>query len=231
MSQNKAATDTAPDEQQVAGFLQATPDFFLRHAQLLPHMEVPHDNGSAVSLVERQMTLLREENAALRQQLDEQHEQGIRNDRSQKRLHEIVKSILNATDINIALQDLQDSLASLFQLEYSQVRLFADSKHPLENVERRYVHHSLSARKSLDDFTPSNTPVCSALNINQLRRIFADDADQVASNVFIPLRKDLLYGFIALGSHEEGRYTADMKTDYLQRVSELVAISLARFIE
>ncbi len=62
MTQTNSATDTDLTEvsdDQVAEFLQQNPDFFLSHADLLPHMEIPHDKGNAVSLVERQMTILR----------------------------------------------------------------------------------------------------------------------------------------------------------------------------
>lgn len=47
-------------EAQVAEFLQQHPDFFTRNAKLLEKLHVPHETGRAVSLVERQTSVLRE---------------------------------------------------------------------------------------------------------------------------------------------------------------------------
>ena len=39
----------------VAAYLEAHPDFFVEHDELLPSMRIPHQRGDTVSLVERQL--------------------------------------------------------------------------------------------------------------------------------------------------------------------------------
>lgn len=233
---NKTAPITSTDnpaitEEQVIAFLEQSPDFLLRHVELLPRMESKHEGGSVVPLVEHQIKLLREQNVELRNKLANQHDQAVRNDCSQQRLHKITINMLEASDINHALKGLQQSLASLFKLEFSRVRLFADRTYPLLHVDQGFIYSCLSARKSLDDFAPSANPVCGRLNDSQLKRIFGESADAVASSVFIPLRQNLLRGFIALGSKDAGRYSPDMDTLYLKRLSDTVAIALFRLVE
>ena len=55
------------DEEAVASYLSATPEFFDRHAQLLARIRLPdtRSGASTVSLVERQVEVLRERNRQL----------------------------------------------------------------------------------------------------------------------------------------------------------------------
>src|SRR5580658_8284074 len=49
------------EEQAVAQYLQHNPDFFEQHPQLLARLRLQHPrNGSTVSLIERQVEVLRE---------------------------------------------------------------------------------------------------------------------------------------------------------------------------
>ena len=58
------------EEETVAGYLQHHPDFFERHQPLLARLRLPHvRGGSTISLVERQIEVLRERYAALEQKL------------------------------------------------------------------------------------------------------------------------------------------------------------------
>src|SRR5688500_19350608 len=55
------------DEAAVASYLSATPEFFDRHAQLLAKIRLPdmRSGASTVSLLERQVEVLRERNREL----------------------------------------------------------------------------------------------------------------------------------------------------------------------
>src|SRR5438874_11707127 len=54
------------EEQSIASYLQRTPDFFERHQALLARLRLPHARGgTTISLVERQIEVLREKQAAL----------------------------------------------------------------------------------------------------------------------------------------------------------------------
>ena len=62
----------AVDEQTITQYLQQHPDLFDRHPQLLTRLRLQHPrNGTTVSLIERQVEVLREKHAALEQKLAE----------------------------------------------------------------------------------------------------------------------------------------------------------------
>ena len=47
------------DENTVAAYLRAHPDFLARYPELLETLELQHASGSAISLIERQVEILR----------------------------------------------------------------------------------------------------------------------------------------------------------------------------
>lgn len=55
----------------IVEFLRANPDFFQRHANLLSELNLPHDSGRAISLIERQVAILRERNMQMRRRMNE----------------------------------------------------------------------------------------------------------------------------------------------------------------
>ena len=61
---------TAADADQVAAYLLLNPDFLESHPQVFEALDVPHPTGGAVSLVERQVAVLRERNRAVTARLD-----------------------------------------------------------------------------------------------------------------------------------------------------------------
>src|SRR5580692_10696602 len=65
-----AAVDT--EEESIASYLQRNPEFFERHQAVLARLKLPHARGgSTISLVERQIEVLREKQAALENKLAE----------------------------------------------------------------------------------------------------------------------------------------------------------------
>jgi len=53
-------TPAALTDEAVAEWLRANPDFFRRNNELLSTLRLPHASGAAVSLIERQIEVLRE---------------------------------------------------------------------------------------------------------------------------------------------------------------------------
>ena len=64
------ATQAEAEEETVARYLQLNPDFFERHQPLLARLRLPHARtGATISLVERQVEVLREKQSGVEQKL------------------------------------------------------------------------------------------------------------------------------------------------------------------
>ena len=63
-SQNSLAKtdDLSLDDESVANYLMEHPDFFATHEDLLLNLRISHKSGQAISLLERQVSLLRRKN-------------------------------------------------------------------------------------------------------------------------------------------------------------------------
>ncbi|MCZ6881361.1 MAG: DUF484 family protein, partial [Gammaproteobacteria bacterium] len=76
-------------DQAVAHYLDSNPEFFERHALLLGKLHLPHQTGSsAVSLVERQVGILRQRNRKLENQLRELMAIAQDNDELSDKIHQ-----------------------------------------------------------------------------------------------------------------------------------------------
>src|ERR1043165_6469506 len=90
-----AAVET--EEEIVARYLQHNPDFFERHQPLLSRLRLPHArSGSTISLVERQVEVLREKQAGLEQKLAEFVSVARANDAIADRMHRFTRRLLRA---------------------------------------------------------------------------------------------------------------------------------------
>ena len=75
-------------EDTIAEYLKANPEFFERHAGLLNSLRLPHDaGGAAVSLIERQVPVLRQKNLKLERKLKDLLDVARSNDALATRIH------------------------------------------------------------------------------------------------------------------------------------------------
>src|ERR1700680_3535932 len=80
---------------RVAEYLQTYPDFFERNSPLLIKLRLPHlrDVGATVSLVERQVEVLRERNQSLERKLKELVDVARGNDALAGRIHRLRQGV------------------------------------------------------------------------------------------------------------------------------------------
>ena len=82
----------------VVQYLQATPDFFERHAALLAKLRLPHtrSSGQTVSLIERQVDVLRERNQGLERKLKELVDVARSNAQLTEKIHRFARRLIRA---------------------------------------------------------------------------------------------------------------------------------------
>ncbi len=105
---DKQVTGEKLTREQVAAFLQNDPDFFLEYEYLLEVLSVPHPSGAAISLVERQSSLLRNKNKMLTVHLSDLCDAARHNDTQFEKTKRMVLALLDAQ----TLDDLGGALES-----------------------------------------------------------------------------------------------------------------------
>jgi uncharacterized protein YigA (DUF484 family) len=118
MTQEKNAQDQVEQEALVAEWLKATPGFFERHANLLAEIQLKNPHGDrAISLQERQLSVLREQNHTLNQRLSTMLHFGSQNDKTQGQMIAWLKSLLLAKTESEVREAITGGLGAIFAVE------------------------------------------------------------------------------------------------------------------
>jgi len=207
----------AEQEELVAEWLRATPGFFERYASLLNEIRLKHPHEDrAISLQERQMTILRTQNQELNRRLSEMLHFGSRNDKTQQGLVAWLLRLMranNKADVEVAVTA---GLAEVFEVDAAQI---------------------LAPNNAFGPWV--DTPLCgsakelAAASIDLLAtQITIEPEWQSMVAIGLPLGKNgssnQAPAVLLLASKDESRFTADMGAFYLRQIAELTAAALDR---
>lgn len=226
MSDKPDASARKPLEARaVADYLLAHPDFFQEHRKLLTRLAIPHPAGGAVSLVERQVELLRQENHQLEQRLVDWMEIARENDRLLARLHVLAVAVLAAGERNARIAALDERLREDFEAAAVAIVLYGSGGDGEPAVVRRLDHDDPSLQ-GLAEVLSAGVPRCRALTEHWRERLFPGEGE-LASAAFVPLGAGGELGLLALASHDPAHFTPGLDTTYLARLGELAGAAVA----
>lgn len=214
-------------------FLLNDPDFFERYASLLGTLRLPHAaGGGAVSLVERQVSVLRQRNLKLERKLKELIAVARANDVLVSKIHRLALQLLMVNDLARTLEVTETGLRTGFGADESVLVLFGDSNDFADIPAGRFFRPTPRESADLQPFTTflsSNNPRCGQVRDAQRDFLFSKDTDEIGSAALVPLGEKSEIGFLAIGSADANRFHPGMSIDFLARMGELVAEALKRF--
>ena len=221
--------ELALSEQDIAGYLQAHPEFFERHLGLLGNLRLPHrTGGSAVSLVEKQIAVLRQRNLKLERKLRDLVEVAKGNDQLAGKIHELALALLQATSRADIIALLERQLRINFRADRAVLVLFSGDFELGENIFLRRLARDDASLAPFRTFLESRTPRCGRVRDAQRRFLFGDDDVEIGSVALLPLGKSGELGFLAIGSRDANHFHPGKSIDFLTRLGELVAGALQR---
>ncbi len=217
------------EEETVAHYLQQNPEFFENHLPLLARLRLPHARGSStISLVERQVEVLRERHATLEQKLADFVTVARANDAVAEKLHRFTRRLLRAQTRQSAIEQLEASLREDFDSFHSVLVLIGTQ----DAVEAQRFVRIVSAEdvnlKSFESLFTSGKPRCGQARDSQREFLFAADAPDIGSVALVPLGEHGSLGLLALGSTDRDRFHPGMSTDFLARLADLISDVLSR---
>ena len=224
--------DETPSEQAVHDFLQDHPDFFERHPALLSQLELSHASGDAVSLVERQVSVLRQKDLKLERQLKELLSVARENDVLAAKIHELAMQLLDASTLADTVAVIEEAMRAGFNADHAVLVLFAEPDTVTDIKGSRFFRATRrddDALKPFATFLESSAPRCGQVRDTQLDYLFRDDAAEVGSVAMLPLGDQCRVGFLGVGSADADRFHPGMSIDFLTRVGQLVAAALSRY--
>jgi uncharacterized protein YigA (DUF484 family) len=219
-------------ERAVQQYLEAHPDFFERHGALLSHLELPHGAGGAVSLVERQVSMLRQKELKLGRQLKELIEVARANDLLSAKIHHLTLQLLAARDLQGCVSCVEEAMRCGFGADQSVLVLFGDATMFDDiAVERffRVIERDDASLRPFDTFLNGKGPRCGQVRDSQRDFLFHGDAAEIGSMALVPIGDKAQIGFLAIGSADAQRFHPGMSIDFLSRVGDLIAGALQRY--
>jgi len=219
-------------EEAVGRYLEQTPDYFLRHPELLAALVLPHpEAGRAVSLVERQVRVLRDRNEQSTHQLKELIAFARDNDQLGERVQRFALAMIDTDSLDEVLDTAQDMLRQEFSLDGVAVRLTGNPRPSCPRQEFVAPDDAMLDGLLTSLAARNGQPLCGAVHAAAtLEALFGAQAANIRSTAVIGLTRHALRGVLVLASRDPQRFRADMGTVYLVRLGELLMAGVARHL-
>lgn len=216
------------EPEQIEAWLRENPSFFESHPDLLAELSLPHESGSAISLVERQVAILRERNIDMRHRLSKLLDNARDNDKLFDKTKRLVLNLLEGQDMGDIVDALHYSFDKDFSIHFTSVILFGN----LEKVpsSQARVVSIAEAREHLGALLKNSRAVCGTLGIKELEFVFGNHASDIGSVAVVPLVHGSAFGLLAIGNRDPQYYRSSMGTLFLGYIAEVLNRLLPKYL-
>ena len=214
---------------EVESYLRRNPDFFENHPALVEELRLPHDCNGAVSLVTRQIEMLRSKAEKLNNQLEDLVQIARENDAVYQRVHQLALTLIDAKSIEDVLAGLDWGLHQYFQADFVAVRIIEPLfESPVNGLIVSSEHPQFSILTTLID---ANKPVCGKVDKPLEDLVFGGNQSGLESCALIPLKLAKFRGIFAIGSRDPRRFSAEMGLSFLVQMGEILGARMAALLE
>jgi uncharacterized protein YigA (DUF484 family) len=222
----KPLPDSQFTETEIANYLAQNPDFFDRHGEALLKLRLQHPSGQAVSLIEKQVSALRERNTELRHKLNHLLDNARENDRLFERSKRLVLALLECLELGDAVDVLYYSFDKEFNIPYTRLILFSEPDQPSNT-------HTVSldaAKVHLGHRLNANRATIGGLSRDEMDFLFGKDSKAIGSAAMAPLYYNRWLGVLAVGHPDTNHYQLGMGTLFLTHIAEVLDRLLPYFL-
>ncbi len=209
--------------QRVIDFLADHPEFFQEQAALFSQFKIPHAlPEGTVSLIERQVEVLRRQNQRLERRLNDFLEAGRNNDQLFDRLHKVALHFLALKD-TISDPALLGHLRELLAVDAVAGILWITPRRPLAGFR---VLPEKPVQLLPGDWDEEH-PYCGRLGETLGALLFGGNHSDLHSIALIalgPAGREM--GLLALGLSDPDHFRPGLATTYLHRLGQLLSTAL-----
>jgi uncharacterized protein YigA (DUF484 family) len=210
----------ALDSSQVAQWLTEHPEFFIEQPDLLRQLVLPHPSGQAVSLLEKQNALLREDLKHAQTQLHTLMTRGRRNDQLFHHLQELILAMLQVETWPDRLDVLGQVLRDHFGIEH-WLLLLNDERYAVAMPEVQVV-----SQERLGVLCPhlSEQHQCwVGAGSTEVLALVANTMTNASQAQMMLQRDHQTLGVLVLVAQDPGQFEADMDTLFLEFLAQVLA--------
>ena len=197
------------DPKNVEAFLRANPNFLQDRPGLLAVLNLPHGGEGAVSLIERQVSVLRERNIASRQKLNALTDIGRQNDRLLEATRQSILALLGAENRGELSRTWIEQIRDTFRAD-AGVLLWMDT------------HSEDEAARVADKLIRQGESFSGVLRPEEMRALFNTEAIEGSAAVSAVRDGEQVVGVLAVASRDPRRYQPEDGTLFLDYLAEVV---------
>ncbi len=218
-NRNMALATANLDPVEVEAFLKEHPNFFQNRPDLLTAMALPHGGEGSVSLVERQVALLRERNIETRGRLAELSHNAETSEFLFQASRRMVIALLQCREVAALEKTVETGLIDCFGVEYAAHIWLAEAEQlgpdvPVCDASRGAILEGLLRRKRA---------YCGVFRGDEMTALFPACRSEGSAAIAPLLVEGQLLGALAVGSSDVHRYDNLVGTLFLEHLAEVIA--------
>ncbi len=198
-------------EDQVLNFLRENINFLDQHPELLAYVDLDHNQNGTVSLVERQVKALRDQNANIQGQLVQLLKAAQDNEALFAGCTELFERWLGEPNAALIIESLSDDIRELFAVD--KVKLVLNDTP--DQLAREICDH-------LKISFPDAQPLCGPCDLSTSSWLF-DSVERYQSMALIPIGKNANSGILILASEDADGFKATMGTLFLDQIGRVLS--------
>ncbi|HEU0198627.1 MAG TPA: DUF484 family protein [Nevskiaceae bacterium] len=218
--------DANPEEERAVSYVRRHPRFLTRHPELLEGLLLSHDSGSAISLIERQVQVLRGKNARLEERMSRMLDNARDNEQRAAAVQRLARGLIRAPSLAAVGAALRQSMREDFAVDAVFIGLVAPGfrRHDIDGITPLLPGHPLLVR--YENFFRTRLTECGPLDEGRAQLLFPDTAEPICSAAVIPLEKDKTLGMVALGAHDAERFKPRQGRLFLEMIADLAGAAV-----
>ena len=213
------------EESKVIDYLQKHPEMLMSYPDIFTGLSIPHQTRGAVSLIERQLKMIRDENQTLKKNMDELVSIARENEELNQRFHRLALELMTSDQVHDVLSMVQDQVQTFFYTDYVSFKFLPTIHDPKRRLSAHYLDSKSAIIESVSPWLSGRKPICGQQQQSTNAELFGEDLT-VESSAIIPLYHTSDLGLLCLGSVSKKRFTDKMGTIFLQQLGELVSTRL-----
>ena len=208
-------------EEQVAQYLQNNPNFFSRHHELLSRLKLPHESGKAISLIEKQVNVLREQGVEATKKLKDLLKNAKNNDEIFAITKTLILALLNAKTLKDISASIKEQFASLTNIDACEIIFVSCPNLSISDTVRIEKLDTIIEKYS--DTLRLEKTYCGKLGTAQIRHLFQTTEKSIASTALCPvINNGETLALLAIGNETENYFNIHLDTLFLDFICQVV---------
>lgn len=216
-------------EKQVADFLKANPGFFEDRDSLVMKLKIPHRNKGAISLVEKQLELMRDRQRKTRRQLTEFVASAEANKDIFDKSRSLVLNLVAANRSKDFFDALEKGLKKDFGCKAYSLVVFGKRPRQINHFTTRVTPDS--ARNYVGSLMRAKEPTLGVIRPEEQDFLFRHQSEKVKSVAVLSVKeRNRQLALLGIGHSDPHYFSSDMDTLFISFIADILAKLLPRHL-